>query len=246
MLRSGPVSKTWFWWGIYGAGGGMDQVIRSIGSHVPPAMSTLVLAPAPRGLRASPRARRGFAVSSELGQSDEQLLTRVGRGEKQAFATLFMRYAPKVKSYLMRLGAGAAAAEDLAQDAMVSVWRRAASYDANRARPSTWVFVIARNAWIDRLRREKVELAYRNENPPPQHDQSEAPDDAAERLGEEAHIAEAMATLSDEQLQVVRLSFFEDRPHSEIAQRLSLPLGTVKSRLRLALIKLRAHWEQYS
>ena len=66
------------------------------------------------------------------------------------------------------------------------------------------------------------------------------------RRDDESRIADALAVLSEEQRQVVRLSFFEDRPHSEIATRLSLPLGTVKSRLRLALIKLRAHWEQYS
>jgi RNA polymerase sigma-70 factor (ECF subfamily) len=75
--------------------------------------------------------------------------------------------------------------------------------------------------------------------------EEEAPDSAAVRGQTEEQVADAMATLSEEQRQVVRLSFFEDRPHSEIAERLSLPLGTVKSRLRLALIKLRAHWEQY-
>lgn len=212
-------------------------------------MSTLALAPTPAGFGGfapARRAKRGLAVNNRLAQSDEELLSLVGSGDKQAFATLFARYAPKVKSYLMRLGATAAAAEDLAQDAMVSVWRRAGSYDATKARPSTWMFVIARNAWIDRLRREKVELAYRVDNRPPEHSEDEAPDETVARKGDERRIADAMATLSEEQQQVVRLSFFEDRPHSEIAERLSLPLGTVKSRLRLALIKLRAHWEQYS
>ncbi len=209
-------------------------------------MSLLALAPAPSLSGVLPRAKRGFAVHSLLEQADEELLVRIGAGDKDAFATLFARYAPKVKSYLIRLGAAAIVAEDLAQDVMVSVWRRAASYDVAKAKPSTWVFVIARNAWIDRLRREKVELAYRSENPPPEHSEDEAPDDAAARKDDEGRIAEAMASLSEEQRQVVRLSFFEDRPHSEIAERLALPLGTVKSRLRLALIKLRAHWEQCS
>jgi RNA polymerase sigma-70 factor (ECF subfamily) len=134
-------------------------------------------------------------------------------------------------------------AEDLAQDTMISVWRRAASYDADRARASTWIFVIARNAWIDRLRREKVELAYRSGIDEPEESAEEAPDAAAMRVQTEAQVEAALATLSEEQRQVVRLSFFEDRPHSEIAASLSLPLGTVKSRLRLALTKLRAHWE---
>ena len=230
----------------YAVEGAADQVIRPQASCVRVAMSVLALAPAPPGLGDFLRAKRGLAVGSRLAQTDEELLSLVGSGDKQAFATLFARYAPKVKSYLMRLGATAAAAEDLAQDAMVSMWRRARSYDAAKARPSTWIFVIARNAWIDRLRRERVELAYRVDNPAPEHSEDEAPDESAARKGEERRIADAMATLSEEQQQVVRLSFFEDRPHSEIAERLSLPLGTVKSRLRLALIKLRAHWEQYS
>lgn len=209
-------------------------------------MSMLALAPPRRVCGVSLSANRGLGVHSGFEPSDEDLLARVGAGDKQAFAALFGRYAPKVKSYLIRLGAGGTTAEDLAQDAMVAVWRRAASYDVNKAKASTWVFVIARNAWIDRLRREKVELAYRTQNPAPEHSEDEAPDDAAARKGDEDRIGDALSTLSEEQRQVVQLSFFEDRPHSEIAERLSLPLGTVKSRLRLALIRLRAHWEQYS
>ncbi len=176
--------------------------------------------------------------------SDEFLLTRVAGGDRAAFAELFGRYASKVKGYLIRLGARGAAAEDLAQDVMVAVWRRAASFDPSKAKASTWIYVIARNAWIDRLRRERVELAYRETLIIDEASDDERPDDAATRVQTETQIAEAMSLLSEEQKQVVRLSFFEDRPHSEIAEHLSLPLGTVKSRLRLALIKLRAHWEQ--
>jgi len=170
------------------------------------------------------------------------LLVRVARADREAFARLFQMFAPRVKSYLLRLGAPSASAEDLAQDAMVSVWRRAASYDPKRAAASTWIFVIARNAWIDRLRREKVELAYRAGLDEP-FDSEERPDQAAERVQTEESMQAALKTLSEEQRQVVRLSFFEDRPHSEIAEALNLPLGTVKSRLRLALMKLRAQWE---
>ncbi len=177
--------------------------------------------------------------------TDEALLARVARGDRDAFARIFSAYAGKVKGYLLRLGAPAAAAEDLAQDAMVSIWRRAASFDATKAKASTWIFVIARNAWIDKLRREKTELAYRSVVIFTEESDDESPDDATMRGETEEQVSAAMSLLSEEQQQVVRLSFFEDRPHSEIAERLSLPLGTVKSRLRLALIKLRAHWEQY-
>lgn len=207
-------------------------------------MSALALT---RSLGAKPGrpVKRAFVLHSRVEETDEALLVRIARGDRDAFAVTFQKYAPKVKSYLIRLGAPAAAAEDLAQDAMVSVWRRAISFDPGKAKASTWVFVIARNAWIDKLRREKVELAYREVADEPYHAE-EKPDDAAVRTQTEAQMQAAMATLSDEQKQVVRLAFFEDKPHSEIASVLALPLGTVKSRLRLALIKLRAQWEQYA
>lgn len=177
---------------------------------------------------------------------DAALLVRVAAGDRDAFAKLFGRYAGKIKSYLIRLGAPAAIAEDIAQDAMVSVWRRAGSFDRTKAKASTWMFVIARNAWIDKLRRERVELAYRDTLIAEEESEDETPDEAAMRGQTEEQVAAALETLSVEQRQVIQLSFFEDRPHSEIAERLSLPLGTVKSRLRLAMAKLRAHWEQYT
>jgi RNA polymerase sigma-70 factor, ECF subfamily len=186
-----------------------------------------------------------WRVDSGADRRDDALLLRIAQGDRAAFAALFGAYAGKVKSYLLRLGAPRAAAEDLAQDAMLSVWRRAASFDPVKAKASTWIFVIARNAWIDRLRREKVELAYREASPASEESDDEAPDEAAVRAQTEQQVEAALAMLSEEQRQVVRLSFFEDRPHSEIAEKLSLPLGTVKSRLRLALIKLKAQWEQY-
>ncbi len=185
-------------------------------------------------------------MPSDILDTDEVLLARVAQGDRDAFARLFAGYARKVKSYLIKLGAPGAIAEDLAQDAMVSVWRRAASYDPLKAKASTWIFVVARNAWIDRLRRERVELAYRDTLISGEESDDEAPDEAAMRGQTEEQMATALAKLSPEQRQVVQLSFFEDRAHSEIAERLALPLGTVKSRLRLALMKLRAHWEQYS
>ncbi|MGE3930356.1 MAG: sigma-70 family RNA polymerase sigma factor [Hyphomonadaceae bacterium] len=174
--------------------------------------------------------------------TDEDLLRRIASGDRDAFGRLFQGYAGRIKAYLMRLGAPAAVAEDLAQDAMVSVWRRAASFDPSRAKASTWLFVIARNCWIDKLRREKVELAYKVNLDAPQ-DSSEAPDENVVRLEAQEKIGAALATLPVEQREVVRLSFFEDKPHAEIAATLRLPLGTVKSRLRLALMKLRAQWE---
>jgi RNA polymerase sigma-70 factor, ECF subfamily len=207
-------------------------------------MRVLELVPAGLSVASPPRGRLR-AVHDRVAKTDEALIARIAAGDRDAFAQLFSAYAGKVKGYLLRLGAPAAVAEDMAQDAMVAVWRRAASFDPAKAKASTWIFVIARNAWIDKLRREKVELAYRSVTIVSEESEEEAPEEAAMRGQTEEQVAAALATLSEEQRQVVRLSFFEDRPHSEIAEHLSLPLGTVKSRLRLALIKLRAHWEQY-
>lgn len=209
-------------------------MIRAAGARVSAAMWVEVLAPAVRVRR----------MSEPVEPSAERLLERVAGGDRAAFAAVFAAFAPRVKAYLLRLGAPHAQAEDLAQDAMVSVWRRAASFDPAKAKASTWIFVIARNAWIDRLRREKVELAYRETAPVSEVSAEEAPDDAAQRGQTEEEMRAALEILSEEQRQVVRLSFFEERTHAEIAERLSLPLGTVKSRLRLALMKLRAHWER--
>jgi RNA polymerase sigma-70 factor, ECF subfamily len=207
-------------------------------------MTALELSPGSVRTAFQPRWKEPRAVHSRVEDTDEALLLRIAGGDRDAFALVFDKYAAKVKGYLIRLGAVGSIAEDLAQDAMVSVWRRAASFDPKKAKASTWIFVIARNAWIDRLRRERVELAYRAYVDQPEESGDESPDDAAVRAQSEERIAGALSALSDEQRQVVQLSFFEDRPHSEIAERLDLPLGTVKSRLRLALMKLRAHWEQ--
>jgi RNA polymerase sigma-70 factor (ECF subfamily) len=159
------------------------------------------------------------------------------RGDREAFAALFTHFAPRVKSYLLRLGAGPEAAEEMAQETLLAVWRKAAAFDPQRAAASTWVFTIARNLRIDALRRERApigpDLAEASLQPATPHA-------AMAALQDEARIGRAIAGLSAEQAQVVRLAFFSDKPHSEIAGELGLPLGTVKSRLRLAIGRLRA------
>ena len=157
--------------------------------------------------------------------------------DRAAFAELFRQFAPRVKSYLLRLGASPAAADELAQETLLTVWRKAAQFDPARAGASTWIFTIARNLRIDSLRRER--LAPRDEDPADAVDQlsAEAGLMSAER---EARVKAALQTLPDEQLRILRLSFFSETPHAAIAKELDLPLGTVKSRIRLALGRLRA------
>ena len=200
------------------------------------------VAPVSAGHALRPGREEMHLVHDDVDKADEALIACIAGGDRAAFASLFGRYAPKVKTYLMRLGASNASAEELTQDALLSVWRRSATFDPAKAKARTWIFVIARNAWIDRLRRERVELAYVTA-PTDEPELEEAPDESVARLQTEARIGSVLRTLPEEQRQVVLLSFFEDRAHADIAEHLSLPLGTVKSRLRLALGKLRSQWE---
>ena len=170
------------------------------------------------------------------------LVGRIARdGDRAAFATLFAHFAPRVKGYLIRLGADRAAAEDVMQDVMLVVWRRATTYDPAQAGVATWIFTIARNKRIDALRREK-RPEFDAADPAFAPDPPAAPDREAERGEWESHIAAAMKTLPAEQSDMLRLAYFEDLSHGDIAARLGLPLGTVKSRLRLAVARLRTRF----
>ena len=159
------------------------------------------------------------------------------RGDRSAFSALFEHFAPRVKAYMQRLGASPELAEELAQETLIAVWRKAAAFDPVKAAPSTWIFTIARNLRIDAARRaRRAETADDPSDAPAPEPTPEALAAAAES---EVRVQGALASLPAEQAEVVRLSFFSDKPHSEIAETLNLPLGTVKSRLRLAFGRLR-------
>lgn len=160
--------------------------------------------------------------------------------DRSAFARLFAHFGPRVKGYLRRLGADDGTAEDLTQEVMLSVWRRAEQYDRRLAAPSTWVFTIARNKRIDVLRRQRRSTDQEIEDPMTERDPEPRGDQAVEARQLRDRVREAIATLPGEQAELVRIFYFEDKSHSEIAHALDLPLGTVKSRLRLALGKMRA------
>lgn len=161
------------------------------------------------------------------------------RQDRAAFAALFTHFAPRVKAYLLRLGAPAAAAEDLAQETMLTVWRKATLFDPTKAGVSTWIFTIARNLRIDALRRER-----HPEVPPGEVmdavDPAPQADDVVLLAQDQARVRAAIESLPKEQAEVVRLSFFADKPHQEIERELGIPLGTVKSRLRLAMRHIRS------
>lgn len=173
--------------------------------------------------------------SSEL----NALLVAVGRTrDRTAFASLFGHFAPRLKSYLMRLGAGSGQAEDLAQETMLTLWRKADQFDPAKAAAATWAFTIARNLRVDALRRER-RPEIDTSDPALVADDAPQADDAIARTQEDARLRDALTELPREQIEVVELSFFADKPHSVIASELGLPLGTVKSRLRLAMARLR-------
>jgi RNA polymerase sigma-70 factor (ECF subfamily) len=159
--------------------------------------------------------------------------------DRDAFAALFRVFAPKLKAWLMRGGTNATAAEEMAQETMLLVWQKAALYDPRRAGASTWIFTIARNQRIDALRRERHPSTLMED---PAHE-PEAPlqaDRIMTQAQQQQRIKAALQTLPAEQAEVIRKAFFEDKVHADIEKELGIPLGTVKSRLRLAMNRLRS------
>jgi RNA polymerase sigma factor (sigma-70 family) len=164
------------------------------------------------------------------------------RQDKAAFVALFNAFAPKVKAYVRRQGGGqgidSGQADDITQDVMLQVWNRAAQFDVTKARPSTWIYTIARNRLIDVWRQQKNNLVEFQDPaylPETSYDQIHAIDSE----NETNTLRDAVAELSTEQRAIIEESYFEERSHRMIAKARKIPLGTVKSRLRLALDHLR-------
>ena len=165
------------------------------------------------------------------------LLQRVAaERDAGAFVALFNHFAPRVKAYLLRQGATPAVAEDLAQEALLRLWRKAHLFDPVKASAGTWLFTIARNLRIDAIRREKrPEL-----NPEDFLPEAElAPDYGMALAAAAARVRIAVRELPPDQVHAVEQSFFANKSHTQIAYELSIPVGTVKSRLRLAMARLR-------
>jgi len=156
--------------------------------------------------------------------------------DRTAFAELFDHFAPRVKGFLMKSGADATLAEECTQDVMAAVWHKAHQFDPARASVATWIFTIARNRKIDLLRRQRRpepdELTWGPEAEPDQAD-------VVNLQQETALLGDALNTLPDAQRELIEKAYFGDLTHSEIAAETGLPLGTIKSRIRLALERLR-------
>lgn len=171
------------------------------------------------------------------------LMKRIAeRQDRDAFESLFAFFAPRIKGLMVKSGAAADVAEELAQEAMLTVWRKAAFYTPDKGPVGTWIYTIARNLRIDRLRRQ-------SSRPYDDIADLEIPSDEADgeaetsRKQRAALVAKALENLPPEQRQVIEMSFVKDMAQTEIAEELSLALGTVKSRMRLAYRKLRGSLE---
>ncbi len=157
--------------------------------------------------------------------------------DRGSFAALYRCFAPKIKTYLIRQGMSSAIAEELTQETFLNIWRKADQFDPSRATASAWIYTIARNLRVDFLRREY--------HPDDRHmandaDQPNTPEQELHAKQGENRLRAAMGALPAEQSSVLRLSFFEEKTHPQIAHHLGLPLGTVKSRIRLAAAYLRS------
>ncbi len=169
----------------------------------------------------------------------DDLLVAVGKTRnRDAFVQIFEYFAPRVKSFLMKAGLGPDIADELAQDTLLTLWQKADSYNPEQAAASTWIFTIARNKRIDYLRKQGRSKADPHD-PLLQGVTDVGPDQSVGLAEERAILASALRHLPDDQAALIKKSFYEDKTHTDIAAEMNLPLGTVKSRIRLALEKLR-------
>lgn len=161
-----------------------------------------------------------------------------------AFEALFREFGPRIRAYLLKMTRDGQVAEDLMQETMLAIWRKAGQFDPSRGPASAWIFTIARNIWIDAWRKQK-RPAFDPDDPALVTDpEPDAPQQMQLRQNSAAvHLA--LAKLPSEQVELIKLSFFDEDSHSTIAAKLGLPIGTVKSRIRLAFGRLRAALEDF-
>lgn len=181
------------------------------------------------------------AQTTKIRDQDEQywlsLIVRVRDDQdKKAFDDLFRHFAPRIKGFLIKSGSSDTLAEEVAQDVMATVWQKAGLFDPARASVATWIFTIARNRKIDILRKQRrpepEDLPWGPSAEPDQEDTIALQQDTV-------RLRAAIAELPEKQRDLVKQAYFGELSHSEIATETGLPLGTIKSRIRLALERLR-------
>ena len=210
--------------------------------HVARALTGVSGPVAPMGMDRLNRLPRKDELAEAAGPDWMELMLAVrDRQDRSAFAALFGHFAPRLKGFLMKGGMSAAAAEDCAQDVMATLWQKAHQFDPTRASVATWVFAIARNRRIDLARKvrrpEPEDLPWSMEDEPDQADLYMAAE-------ETRNLGDALALLPEAQRALIQRAFYGDLTHSQIAAETGLPLGTIKSRIRLALDRLRTKMNQ--
>lgn len=168
------------------------------------------------------------------------------RQDRASFQLLFLHFAPRVKSLMLSNGLPEEAAEEIAQETLLTLWRKAEQFDPIAGSSAAWIYTIARNRRIDFIRRRGREvLTVPDADAEYVPDQGLGPDGVAEESETASRVESAVAALTEDQVRVIKLSFFEGRPHAEIARELQIPLGTVKSRLRLATKRLKTLLDEF-
>ena len=198
--------------------------------------------------------RRSKAVSLETAKNNvektsgdwPELVNSIAENQdRAAFRLIFDYYGPRVKSFMLRSGCSEGLAEEIAQETLLTVWHKAALYHPERSAVSTWIFTIARNKKVDRLRKDSRPLP--DVNDPSFHNSTDVSPESSAWHSESAHnIRKALSELPDDQREALKLAFLEENSHSKIAEILDVPLGTVKSRIRLGLERLRALLKEHS
>jgi RNA polymerase sigma-70 factor (ECF subfamily) len=169
--------------------------------------------------------------------TDEQLIGRIAAGDASALAELYDRYAPRVLGLLVKMLPSRSDADDVLQEVFWQVWKTAGRYSSERGSPTVWLLVMARSRALDALRRKKASAALEEVAEPAAWN---PPSGDLEQKESSERIRRALAELTTEQQQAIRLSFFGGLTHPEIAERLATPLGTVKTRIRLGMKRLRS------
>ena len=184
----------------------------------------------------------GIKVENVYRDDFSRLIVAVAsKRDRKAFKSLFDHFAPRIKGFCQNNGSTADRADEVVQEAMVNVWRKAHLFDPSKASAGAWIFAIARNSRIDLIRKENRPEA---DTTDPYFDKAnpEDPFSALEIERRSKRLRDFVGELPVEQQQVLRLAFFEEKAHSEVADELNIPLGTVKSRIRLAFKRIRSEF----
>ncbi|SMY09006.1 ECF RNA polymerase sigma factor RpoE [Flavimaricola marinus] len=206
----------------------------------PAARMPVIYAPPGDMNERNPSRREKVAVNvnddSKRAEWSEEIAAIRDHKDQRAFARLFEHFAPRLKSFLMKSGSTAEFAEECTQEVMATLWRKAHMFDGSKASVSTWIYTIARNRKIDMIRKQRrpepEDLPWGPENEPDQ-------DDVIVLAEETEQLGRALAALPEKQRKLIERAYFGELSHSEIAEETGLPLGTIKSRIRLALERLR-------